>query len=31
VPIEAQARYRDGRIATTKTTLSIKSVGGAAS
>jgi long-chain acyl-CoA synthetase len=30
VPIEARIRYRDGRIGRTKTTLSIKSVGGAA-
>jgi len=30
VPIEARVRYRDGRMGTTKTTLSIKSVGGAA-
>jgi len=30
VPIEALVRYRDGRMGTTKTTLSIKSVGGAA-
>ena len=30
VPIEARVRYRDGRLGTTKTTLSIKSVGGAA-
>src|SRR5512136_609639 len=30
VPIEARVRYRDGRIGTTKTTLSIKSVEGAA-
>ena len=30
MPIEAQVRYRDGRMRTTKTTLSIKSVGGAA-
>lgn len=30
VPIEAQVRYRDGRMGTIKTTLSIKSVEGAA-
>jgi long-chain acyl-CoA synthetase len=30
VPIEARVRYRDGRMVTTKTTLSIKSVGGTA-
>jgi long-chain acyl-CoA synthetase len=30
VPVEARVRYRDGQIGTTKTTLSIKSVGGAA-
>ena len=30
VPIEAQVRYRDGRVGTIKTTISIKSVGGAA-
>jgi long-chain acyl-CoA synthetase len=30
VPIEARVRYRDGRLGTTKTNLSIKSVGGAA-
>jgi len=30
VPIEAQVRYRDGRMGTIKTTLSIQSVGGAA-
>ena len=30
VPIEARVRHRDGRIGTTKTTLSIKSVEGAA-
>jgi long-chain acyl-CoA synthetase len=30
VPIEARVRYRDGRIGTTKTTLSIRSVEGAA-
>jgi long-chain acyl-CoA synthetase len=30
VPIEARVRYRDGRMGITKTTLSIKSVGGAA-
>jgi long-chain acyl-CoA synthetase len=30
VPIEARVRYRDGRMGTTKTTLSIRSVGGAA-
>jgi long-chain acyl-CoA synthetase len=30
VPIEARVRYRDGRMGTTKTTLSIQSVGGAA-
>jgi long-chain acyl-CoA synthetase len=30
VPIEARVRYQDGRMGTTKTTLSIKSVGGAA-
>jgi long-chain acyl-CoA synthetase len=30
VPIEARGRYRDGRMGTIKTTLSIKSVGGAA-
>jgi long-chain acyl-CoA synthetase len=30
VPIEAHIRYRDGRLGTTKTTLSIKSVRGAA-
>jgi long-chain acyl-CoA synthetase len=29
VPVEARVRYRDGRIGTTKTTLSIKSVEGA--
>jgi long-chain acyl-CoA synthetase len=29
VPIEAHVRYRDGRLGTIKTTLSIKSVGGA--
>jgi long-chain acyl-CoA synthetase len=30
VPIEARVRYRDGRVGTIKTTLSIKSVEGAA-
>ena len=30
VPIEARVRYRDSRMGTTKTTLSIKSVGGVA-
>ena len=30
VPIEVQVRHQDGRMGTTKTTLSIKSVGGAA-
>jgi long-chain acyl-CoA synthetase len=30
VPVEARVRYRDGRIGTTKTTLSIKSIEGAA-
>ena len=30
VPIEIQVRYQDSRLGTTKTTLSIKSVGGAA-
>jgi long-chain acyl-CoA synthetase len=30
VPIEAQVRYRDGRMGTIKTTISIKSVEGAA-
>jgi long-chain acyl-CoA synthetase len=29
VPVEAQVRYRDGRMGTIKTTLSIQSVGGA--
>jgi long-chain acyl-CoA synthetase len=30
VPIEARVKYRDGRVGTIKTTLSIKSVEGAA-
>ena len=30
VPIEAQVRYRDGRMGTIKTTISIQAVEGAA-
>jgi long-chain acyl-CoA synthetase len=30
VPIEARVRYRDGRVGITKTTLSVRSVEGAA-
>jgi long-chain acyl-CoA synthetase len=30
VPIEVQVKHQDGRVGTTKTTLNVKSVGGAA-